>query len=299
MQEFTPATRFEEMPVLDMRFPPLPRTVAVVSKLLSEQSEIPDMQGLVEAVNADPVVAASVLRRINSAYYGMRRRVADIRKAVFLLGFLEVSNMVLTEGMLRLRSVVRSEEQVHIFEQIMRASVGAASYAQEIAVHLSLARKATAFTGGILHAVGRLVLLFNKPADYEALWWTSERVLGPTVESEQLIFGTDHVRLGTRAADRWQLPEEIIELIGHTPNPGQIRDTSLRTLGLTVAIGISAVEQFGFEPPEDKPFSPPSTLYALARATGVPPTEIIDVIENRKVPIFNFINEVVGVQEEE
>ena len=214
-----PATRFERQPDLEMRFPPLPRTLAEVTRLLADAGEVPDTRRLADVTSADPVIAAAVLRRINSAYYGLRRRVGDLRKAVFLLGFLEVCNIVLTGGIMKLRDVLSSDEQAAIFERIMRMGVGAASYTQELALRLSLPLKHLAFTTGLLHIAGRLVLLYNKPDNYEALWFTCDTGRAPTIRDERTIFGTDYTELGGLAADQWHLPEDVARIIQYHLRP--------------------------------------------------------------------------------
>lgn len=237
----TPATRFESLPDLDLKFPPLPRTVSEVSLLLAEQAEAPDTPRLVEIVDADPVVAAAVLRRINSAYYGLRRPVGDVRRATFLLGFEEVCNIVMTSGMLQLREVIAADEQATIFDLLMRQSVGAAYFTHFISQQLGLPNQRVAYTMGLLHTVGRLALLYNRPDDYEALWWTNDAGGFPSAASERSIFGVDHASLGAIACKHWNLPEEVVEVIRYhlTPAlqevPGFLPVTRALNLGVHVA----------------------------------------------------------------
>lgn len=291
-----PATQFEQGPSLDLRFPPLPRTVTEVSLMLTEASDEPDIPRLADIVNADLVIAASVLRRINSAYYGLRRRIGDIRKAVFLLGYLEVCNIVLTAGMMRLREVVSNEEQTKIFDLIMRRSIGAAYFSQKIASMLDLKLKSSAFTVGLLHPIGRLILLYNKPDDYEALWYTNEETLTPSTDQEQAIFGTDHAELGALAIDRWQLPPAIGEALQHYLAPGRIQDADWRTLTLALAVGVTATEQLCLQP--DSPqasFQPGAALHTLLRATDVDltPDDVVEVIEREQQQVRSYIEAMV------
>ena len=279
MHTFTPATRFENTPNVEMRFPPMPRTVAEVSHLLSEQSDVPDTPRLVEIVNQDPVMAASVLRRINSAYYGMRRRIGDIRKGVFLLGFLEVCNIVMTAAMIQLRDVLQTAEQEHIFDSIMDISTGAAHYAQEVAILVNLPHKSLAFSAGLLHSVGRLVLLYNKPDDYEALWYTSPDGLPPNDEDEQTIFGTDHAKLGALAANQWQLPEEIEEAIRYYQTPARASNAAAQDLARAVQVGAEAVRQLDLEGGPQRTFRAPRSLFELAQGRDANPRELVDLVE--------------------
>ncbi len=286
-----PATRFDRSPILEIKFPPLPKTVAEVSHLLSEQTQVPDTSRLVEIVNEDPVVAVSVLRRINSAYYGMRRRVGDIQKSVFLLGFLEVCNIVLTAGMMKLKDVLHTEEQTHIFDRIIHMSIGTAHYAQELGLFLQLPNRSKAYTSGLLHAVGRLILLYNKPHDYEALWCTSTDGFAPTVEDERLIFGTDHAHLGGLAAERWHLPTDLAAVIAFHGNARSIDDPDLRDLARTVHVGSIAVQQLDMVDGTERKLDPPQALHDLALDRGATSESLVELIESSCPFAFDFFEQ--------
>lgn len=291
MPGIVPATRFDQAPNLEMRYPPLPHTMVEVSQLLAENKENPDTQRLVDAINRDPVVATSVLRKINSAFYGMRRLVSDLRKAVFLLGFLEVSNIVMTSALLKLRDVLSSEEQVQIFSAIMRTSVTTAYYTQEIARSTALPNPGIAFTSGLLHSIGRLVLLYNKPHDYEALWCTSDSGNTPSVEAERVIFGTDHARLGALAADRWNLPGEVVMVIGNYLDPSLIHDRGLRNMAFALALSAEAAERTSAGEESLSSEDPPETLVAFARAVEMTPAEVADLLTSAKANMPAFLDE--------
>lgn len=295
-QRITPATRIERVPNFDIRFPPLPRTVAEVTRLVSVKSDVPDTPRLVGVVNADPVVAGSVLRRINSAYYGVRRRIADISKAVYLLGFEEVCDIVLTSGMMRLQDILNSEEQTRIFDQIMRMSVGTAAFAKKLAAHLELGQHASAFTLGLLHTSGRLVLLYNRPDDYEALWCTNDYGFAPTVTSEQIIFGTDHAELGAMAAEDWHLPEFIVKVIRHYLTPGHLDELEMRVMGLTLSVSANSTEQFCLGAPGARAnrLEPTAALHMLAKATQSRANDLIALIESSVSEIQGYIESMVA-----
>ena len=293
-QRIIPATRLERTPNFDMRFPPLPKTVTEVSALIAQKKDVPDTPGLVRIVNADPVIAGSVLRRINSAYYGVRRRVGDLQKAVFLLGFDEVCDLVMTSGMMKLGDVLNSDEQAAIFEQIMKMSVGTAAYARKIASHLKLYQHNAAFTLGLLHTVGRLVLLYNRPDDYEALWCTNDYGFAPTVTSEQIIFGTDHAEMGALAADSWHLPDFVVQIVRHYLTPGHLEDHELRVQALTLSVAATATERLCIHERSQQPnFEPTAALYTLARTLQLKPTEIVEVIEASWKEVYDYTRSMV------
>jgi HD-like signal output (HDOD) protein len=280
MLRTVPIRRSEEQPSLDLRFPPLPQTVVDVTNLLADNRDVPDTPRLVEIVNRDPVVAASVLRRINSAYYGMRRLVGDIRKAVFLLGFLEVSNVVLTTALTKLKEVLSSREQAHIFEQIMRVSVISAYYTQEIARFAGLDKTPTAFTVGLLHSMGRLVLLYNRSVEYEALWRKLDGQFAPTADEEREMFDMDHLRLGCMAADHWNLPADVATIIGSYQTPELISDPEMRRLACALALGVASAERVCLGNPAVSEEDPPEMLLTFASAVQLTPELITELLQS-------------------
>lgn len=290
-----PATRLERTPNFEMRFPPLPKTVADVSDLIANKSDIPETPELVNIVNVDPVIAGSVLRRINSAYYGVRRRIGDIQKAVYLLGFDEVCEIVLAAGMMKLQDILHSEEQFRIFHDIMQMSVGTAAFAKKIAQKLQLYQHASAFTIGLLHTSGRLVLLYNRPEDYEALWCTNDHGFAPTVTSEQIIFGTDHAEMGALATDSWHLPDFVSKAIRFYLTPGHIQEHDLRILALTLSVAAMATERLCMSRVVHREsFKPNAALYALARMVQFPVNELVGFIEDNCEEVEDYIHMMVG-----
>lgn len=292
MTPTTPATQFTRTPNLELRFPPLPRTVAEVSLLLADSGDVPDTERLVEIVRADPVVAAFVLRRINSAYYGLRRRIGSLPKAVFLLGFLEICNLVLTVGMMKLKDILASKEQTHIFEQLMRLSMGTAHHAQELALRLRLPDARLAFTIGLLHTVGRLVLLHNKPDDYEALSYTSEENILPSAAAEHAIFGIDHAELAGYVAERWHLPDVMEVPIRHYINP-TLAPIEHRPLALVIAAASAATVALHLQGQTAATFEPPEVLLRLAHDFGIPSKELVRLLIEGTESTDLFINSMV------
>lgn len=289
-----PATRFEPVSFSSLRFPPLPKTVSEVAALLSDDSGVPDTARLSRIVNMDPVVAIAVLRRINSAYYGLRHHVDDIRMSVMLLGFLQVCNIVMTESMLKMQSIFHSNKQVHLFEEIMRMSIGAAAFAETLTSGLRMERASAAVTGSLLHIAGRLVLLYNRPDDYEALWLTSDDPSGPSREDERTIFGTDHVELGSKAVKNWNLPEEVVALVAHYAAPEDVAQLPLKKQALVVATSVAASTCVCNTVNGLPNLQPPKALFGLATLMRIPHATLTDLIESRLLDVQAMVQEISG-----
>lgn len=271
-------------------FPPLPHTVESVSELLSEMGVEPNTMQLAQIVDSDPMVAASVLRRINSAYYGVRRRIASVQKAVMLLGFLEVANLVLTAGMVQLEETFGAEEPSEMFDHIMRTSIGTAQYARELAKHLNVPCEGPAFSAGLLHAVGRLIMLHNDAEGYKALW-DAEGGL-PSREAEQDRFGIDHSRLGAIAADEWKLPGLLIKAIRYYPAPEKLEEEEQRRVAQIVSAAAAAVSSmrlaFGVE--AECAYEGTPELATLAEEAHVDAAQLKAFIEKKRPRIRSYVD---------
>jgi len=97
--------------------------------------------------------------------------------------------------------------------------------ADELASLLDLTDHKVVFTAGLMHNIGQIVLLYNSPDMYEALWWSSESGLAPLVEEERVIFGKDHHELGLEGATTWSFPEELQLTIAHYDTPQACEDS--------------------------------------------------------------------------
>lgn len=285
-----PSIRYNGNTKPNMNFPPLPHTVTEVSRLLAEMEEEPDTLKLAEIVDSDPVVAAAVLRRINSAYYGMRRRIGNVRKAVMLLGFLEVANIVLTAGMIKLEEVFASNEHSDIFEKIMQLSVGVGQCAREIADYLELPIQGQVYTAGLLHAVGRLVFLYNHPEEYTSLWEAEGDEGPPSIKAERAVFGVANTEIGAQAADEWKLPKSLVQAIQFYPAPEHIEDEENRLIATLLSVAISVVRQLRSEATEEVPLEAPAELDRLADLTGADPEALLEHLQQKREQIQSYVD---------
>lgn len=277
----------------DIQFPPLPRTVAEVTSLVTEDDKAPDPRKLADLVDSDPVVAATVLQRINSAYYGMRRRITGVRKAVMLLGFLDVANVVLTAGMLKLKKVFSEEDQLALFNRIMATSVGVGQFAREGANALELSVEGPAYSAGLLHSIGRLIFLYSAPDDYAALWQADDETALPSIDAEAFIFGISHPEIGAHASDGWELPDVIVHAIRHHAAPHHVTEPAYRDVTALVAVAVTAQHMM---PPtsENVDLSKTASVQHLAKTIDAAPSTIEEAFEERRSRVQNYVSMIMS-----
>ena len=258
--------------------------------MLAEKSEVPDTPRLVALAHTDPVSATAVLRRANSAYYGLSRQVVEVRHAVMLLGFLDVTNLVLTTGMVELGNILKSVRQREIFDVLMRCSLGVAHYSQELALHFNVQKREIAFTAGLLHTVGCLIMLYNMPDSYQALWDSAENGFVPDMDEERSIFGIDHAKLTKSAIEHWQLPEELSDVLGAYAEPDRLVDPPLKTIGLILNASVICTRKLlnphtgGYE------LDGSEEIAALASDLSTEADSLVAIIESHHTKALQFIH---------
>jgi putative nucleotidyltransferase with HDIG domain len=196
--------------------PVLPRVVARVLTLTGNPNS--SIKELNDAICKDQALTVKVLRLSNSAYYSYHRRIATITDAIGILGFTAIRNLVLVthtstyfnKGLKGYR-ITKGD--------IFRHSVTCAMAARSIAKHARFPSPDSAFTAGLLHDVGKVILDVYVGAAYDeiARQMQEEQQVFSTVEDA--ILGFTHAAVGGRVAERWNLPTELVEAIAchHTP----------------------------------------------------------------------------------
>jgi HD-like signal output (HDOD) protein len=277
---------------LDLAFPPMSATVREVNRLVRSGSHSTDE--LAKAVASDPMMAATVLRRVNSAFFGVRRQVADLSKAVYLLGFDDVSNLVLTASFLRLADMVSDRSSRQLFADLMQLSLGAAIYGEFIAEELGLESASTAYSAGLMHTSGRVVLLFNFREKYTALCRPGTGRPFPGAAIERTMIGIDHAQASGLAMKEWQMPADLVEIASCFEAPGRIKDPELRDLALCISVGVSATEQLCLRNSKGLAFEAKAALHVLSRMRGKQASDIIGRIGEESKSVNDRIGLLAG-----
>ncbi len=176
------------------------------------------LRELCDVVRPDPVFSAEILRLANSPLVAFTKQVTNVLQASMLLGFQRLRRLVITVG---LRSYLDSAS-AQLLHSCWRHSVACALIAEKTAKQSPVDRD-LAYTGGILHDIGRVVLTSINPESYAAL--LARLPDGPTemLRREREVFGIDHCQAGSRLVLAWHLPDEFSAITLHHHEP-QRRD---------------------------------------------------------------------------
>lgn len=191
---------------------------AVAQRILTlTQNESALSEELRDAIQADPVLVACMLRRLNSSYYGLGHKIADVRTAVNLLGVHEIRNLAITIFMAKMFEKDGSHG-TYRREGLWSHSVSVGVCSQLVARVCGRGQSEEAYVGGLLHDIG-LILLDQtlRPHFFHVLDEISPSV--PTCVAEQQILSFDHATLGGYVARKWNFPQQIEDAVTYHHHP--------------------------------------------------------------------------------
>ncbi|UUZ55586.1 HDOD domain-containing protein [Massilia sp. H-1] len=193
----------------------LPTAPKVVEELISS-FENPDVsvEEIALKLSLDPVLAAKLLRLANSAYYHVSRRIGNVEDAVRMLGFVTVRTLVISSGLVGgFKAVPGMDLEALLALQPARGSCGQVDR-KKVGVNTDLA-----FTIGMMHAIGQLVLHSGMAAEANALDKTVGTYEPGRMEAESAAFGFNFSEVGAELAMRWKFPDIFPDTIRDFPSP--------------------------------------------------------------------------------
>ena len=212
----------------------LPSLPTVVMELLAsiDQEDV-NIDALAQKIVQDQALTAKTLRLANSSFYGMAFQVTTIQEAIAILGFRTVRSLATTAALIgTFASSSHTSLNVTPFWQ---HAIGAAVCARELAVHLNL-NPEYAYTAGLLHDIGRLVLVTQFQPHYEATMIYRSLQDCHMVDAEQSVLGVDHAAVGYVLTRHWKFPEAMQQAVAchHAPQIQGMQPLSLVILAADV-----------------------------------------------------------------
>lgn len=228
------------------RLPTAPKLHAEVSKEL--QSPTGSFDVAARLIAREPLMLAKILQVANSAFFGLAHEVTDASEALLVLGAERIKALILLAGVFSQYETAHGPDFSP--EPVWTHSSQVAAFARAITLGETRdARTAdAAFTAGLLHDVGKLILAGNLPQMYTAVRRLQAARGCPQREAELEVTGTTHAELGACLLATWGLPLPILEAIAwhHQPDLGPQRGFSL--LAAVHCANVFAQETGGGDP---------------------------------------------------
>ena len=204
----------QELPAHALKLPSLPEVVNYLTRSLSDEQA--DADTISHHINSDPAIVARLLAAANSAASGLTTRILSTRQAFLVLGVDRIVNIILASALAYRYDIRHSGFDARL---LWRHSLGVATCARVIAEQTG-SDPDLAFTSGLLHDIGQLLMYITNPACYLQTIERHEREDISLPEAERAVYGYDHADAGKALAIAWNLPHEIVDAIAahHSPD---------------------------------------------------------------------------------
>lgn len=187
----------------------LPSAPKVVRKLIEtfEQEEV-DAFKVATFIEADPVLTAKLLKMANSAFFGLTRSVSDARGAISVLGLIKVRALVIAAAL---------DDSFHAvggvnLNQFWRYSLNSANLARYLALPIRI-DESTAFTAGLVHGIGELVMHVGMPEQMLDLNRSIPLLDLKRARAQRGLFGYSYAEVGAALARDWKFPRKMIDAV--------------------------------------------------------------------------------------
>jgi HD-like signal output (HDOD) protein len=195
--------------------PSQPRTHATLTRLLAEPDTA--LQDIAKVVETDVGISAKILQLVNSAFFGLPRRMTNIRDAVSFLGTKTLHDLVLT---VEVFGSFEGDGSAFSGEDLQWHSLVTASIASKLLDDKRTAEDA--FVAGLLHDVGKLILMMRLPDRLKAVTERYEASDLPMYLAEREVLGASHGEIGAYLLGIWGLPYPIVEAVACHHDPRSV-----------------------------------------------------------------------------
>lgn len=186
-------SKYEHSEIIQTILKNIPKLPIYVTKLvqllLSENASIKEIAQLAKE---DPSIVSQILKTVNSPYYALRNKIADLNHAILYLGFNEVYQVVVAGG------VQKTMPDTPDFQELHQHSVTISHLAFEICQHYNKQMSSTLSTIAVLHDIGKSVVLLLRKQNPK--WTLFIEMLEPA-------------KIGALLLREWKIPEMVCEAI--------------------------------------------------------------------------------------
>jgi HD-like signal output (HDOD) protein len=193
----------------------LPAMPRAVSDLLVEMNrDDPSPKRVSELIGRDPALTTRVLRLSNSAFFRVSRKIGSADEAVALLGMTHVRSLVMAAA---LGGSFKNVPGIDL-KQFWRYSLRAAEIARSLSETLRQ-NQGGAFTAGLIHAIGILVMHIAMPDRMAPLDLSTSPLDFNRAQAEKAMLGYCYAEVGSGLVERWQFPVEMVSALANQISP--------------------------------------------------------------------------------
>lgn len=221
--------------------PPMP-SVAVQLIEAANDPDV-DLNTIASWISKDPSITAMLLRLCNSSFYGFQKEVSSIRQATSLFGMKKIIQLALTAMSSKYLAGTTSGYDLATGE-LWKHSIITATAAEKVAALAGFSDTGTAFTAGLLHDIGKIIIHEQVGDQLEKIRQTAETGNIGFLNAELKVLGFSHAEAGALLMERWNFPSKLVDAVRfHHDSQSALVDPTLAGIvqaadGITMIMGL-------------------------------------------------------------
>lgn len=191
------------------QIPTMPTIAAKVMQIVNDPHS--SAEDVAKFISRDVALTSKVLRLANSAFYGIPRTISSVNSAIVILGFNTIRSLVLSASVLKvfpakpgLVAFDRKAFWKHSFMVGIASRMVAQIYRRKKLVDME-----TAFSAGLLHDIGKIILEQFSNDDYLPVLKAAKDQGIALYMAEKAMLGMTHADVSGMLVDKWQMPNEL------------------------------------------------------------------------------------------
>lgn len=210
--------------------PTIPAIVSKVVSMLDDSDNNPD--AIADLMLSDQVLAARVIRLVNSPLYRPASEITSVKRALMYLGFKSVREMIQTTYFV---NAFKGREEAFDMKTFWIHSFTVGAISQRIATMTGYRDTEKAHLVGITHDIGKVFLGHYCRDEYASMLDMISGQPYTTHEAEVEVFGTSHCEVGLCLAQRWNFPPVYCDIISYHHNSSLATEDPLLTAIISLA----------------------------------------------------------------
>jgi putative nucleotidyltransferase with HDIG domain len=195
---------------------PIPQIALKVLRIFND--ELYEIKDLTEEIRKDQVISARTLQLCNSVMFASRKKIESLDHALVMLGQHLLLKFVISASLNNFFN--QSGKGYSLCKGgIYHHAVGTAVIAEKLAGLTGKAEPSMAYTAGLLHDIGKVVLDQFVNSGFPLFYRQLNEEGKNFSEVEKQVLGTDHTEVGASLALKWSFPESLVETIRHHHKP--------------------------------------------------------------------------------
>ncbi|MDD2711032.1 MAG: HDOD domain-containing protein [Verrucomicrobiae bacterium] len=216
--------------------PPLPAAVQKLTEMTKDTETSYDE--MAEVISTDEMLTSRILRVANSPFYGLAQRVSTVSQAIVVLGMQGVKSIAIGVSVFGFKAGSGNTEFLKR-EDLWRHALGVATGAKLLATHFELENWEEAFVGGMLHDIGKIILMECFSAQYSEVLKAASTGAKSLQQLEQEAFGINHSNLGAEICRRWKMPASLARMISMHHVNARTSENSIKLDHILFAVRIA------------------------------------------------------------